>query len=69
MSERNMINECWECIHKRNVAGNAHIMCVTPDRKMTGKQHGVDSGWFGYPLLFDPVWKTKDCSNFKEVMK
>ncbi len=32
--------------------------------KMTGDQHGI-RGWFVYPLLFDPVWKTRVCSNFQ----
>lgn len=64
MSERNMMTECWDCKSKRNVAGNAHICCVTPDSHMTANDHGIKNGWFIYPLLFDPIWKTKLCSNY-----
>ena len=62
-------NDCYKCEHKRKVPGNCHIRCAKPDPKMTGYQHGIDKGWFIYPLLFDPVWMTKKCDNFqpKEV--
>jgi hypothetical protein len=45
---------------------------VKPDPEMTGDQHGINSGWFCYPNLFDPVWMTKECTNFtpkEEPMK
>ena len=57
---------CYNCQNKRNVPGDAHISCVNPDRAMTGHQHGIDKGWFMYPLNFDPTWMTKECNNFKE---
>ena len=57
--------ECFKCLHKKEVPGNAHIACANPDPTMTGDAHGVRSGWFVYPILFDPIWKTKSCSNFK----
>lgn len=57
-------NRCFECEHKRNVPGNAHIKCVNPDPEMVGNDHGIRNGWFIYPLLFDPVWMEKKCSNF-----
>jgi hypothetical protein len=60
-----MINECHYCIHRKSVLGNTHISCEKPDKAMTGSQHGVAGGSFFYPLIFDPVWKTKDCENFK----
>lgn len=62
---RKMRSECHHCKHRREVAGNAHIQCVKPDANMTGDQHGIRSGWFMYPLLFDPSWKTKQCSNYE----
>lgn len=61
----NVMNECYLCIHSRNVPGNTHIACAKPDPQMTGDPHGIRNGWFIYPLLFDPVWKTKMCSNFQ----
>ena len=62
-----MANNCYECKNKRNVPGNCHIQCVKPDPKMTGNEHGIRSGWFMYPMLFDPVWATKKCVNFEHV--
>lgn len=64
--DRNMRNECWTCEHKRDVPGNAHFRCSNPDKEMTGNEHGIKNGWFIYPMLFDPVWKTKLCSNFAD---
>lgn len=64
--KRTMMNECYDCIHKRSVPGNAHIRCAKPDKQMTGDSHGIRNGWFIYPLLFDPTWKTKDCNNFEK---
>jgi len=57
--------ECWHCKNKRSVPGNCHIQCIHPDPEMTGNEHGIRMGWFEYPYVFDPVWKTKACSNFK----
>ena len=65
MAKRNIHNECYYCAHNRPVPGNCHIECVKPDAKMTGDKHGIRKGWFMYPLLFDPVWKTRMCGNFK----
>lgn len=64
MEKRNKMNECYRCKYKESVPGNAHIKCNKPDPNMTGYKHGISNGWFYYPFLFDPVWKTKDCDNF-----
>ena len=61
----NMQDECYHCKHKRIVPNNAHIKCINPDADMTGEPHGIVNGWFLYPLLFDPVWKQKNCKNFE----
>ena len=63
MSSKN----CWECKSKREVPGNSHIRCANPDPKMTGNEHGIRSGWFMYPALFDPIWMTKECDNFEPL--
>lgn len=57
-------NECWYCVSKEEVPGNAHIKCSNPDKQMRGHLHGIRSGWFYYPMLFDPTWKTVKCNNF-----
>ncbi len=61
-----MTKECYNCIHKGSVPGSAHIKCSNPDPTMTGDPHGIKSGWFIYPYVFDPTWKTKMCDNFEK---
>ena len=67
--ERKITNECYSCRERREVPGDAHIRCARPDPEMTGNQHGIDHGWFYYPLLFDPVWKTKLCDNYNPTLE
>jgi len=57
--------KCSSCKHKRTVPGDAHIRCANPDPDMTGYPHGIRQGWFYYPVLFDPVWMTKECNNYE----
>ena len=64
-ARRTMMTECWSCQHKRKQAGTHHIQCIRPDPAMTGNLHGIEHGWFFYPLVFDPVWKTRDCANYE----
>lgn len=66
MEKVDITGECYSCIHKREVPGDAHIRCGKPDVNMTGHKYGIKMGWFIYPLLFDPVWKTKACDNFEK---
>ena len=63
--KRTKMNECYSCVHKREVPGNAHIQCVKPDEDMQGTRHGLRNGWFFYPLLFDPTWKEVMCKNYQ----
>jgi len=65
-ARQQMMTECYKCIHRRNIPGDAHTRCSNPDPDMTGDEHGIKSGWFMYPINFDPVWKTKLCLNMKE---
>ncbi len=64
-----IMSECYSCKYRRGVPGDCHSQCVNPDPAMTGDPHGIQHGWFFYPLLFDPVWKTKACANYQEVGK
>jgi hypothetical protein len=57
------VKECHDCIHRREIPGDAHYRCAKPDPEMTGHSHGIRSGWFAYPINFDPTWKTKACAN------
>jgi len=56
---------CYSCKHSRSIPGDAHIACANPDFEMTGAEHGVKNGWFFYPFNFDPIWMTKECSNYE----
>ena len=67
MEERNKMNECYSCKFRDTVPGSCHSVCLSPDTDMTGDEHGIKSGWFIYPYNFDPVWKTKMCSNFSKA--
>lgn len=64
--KRTEINECYMCKYRQTIPGDAHTQCTKPDLKMTGNSHGISNGWFWYPINFDPIWKTKLCSNFEE---
>ena len=61
---RSIMNECYSCAHRRTIPGDAHTNCGNPDPNMTGSAHGIKSGWFYYPLNFDPTWKTALCANY-----
>ncbi len=63
------MNKCHQCKNMENVPGNCHIKCNKPDPDMTGDDWGKQNGWFIYPILFDPIWATKECVNFDEVEK
>jgi len=56
---------CHTCKHQRNVPGDAHIRCANPDPEMTGNSRAIQKGWFYYPVLFDPIWRTKECVNYE----
>lgn len=58
--------ECYSCKHRRSIPNNAHILCANPSIFVKGEEYGVKNGWFIYPLMFDPTWKTDRCKNFEE---
>lgn len=60
-----MASKCYSCIYRRTIPGDCHTRCSNPDPDMTGNQHGIDNGWFAYPINFDPTWMTKECANYK----
>ncbi len=69
MSVVSDLGDCYKCIYKGNVPGDAHISCANPDLNMTGDPHGIANGWFFYPIVFDPIWRTKVCNNFVSKSK
>lgn len=64
--KRDMMTECNTCTNAAEVPNNCHIRCDKPDPDMTGDKYGMSQGWFIYPMLFDPVWKTKFCNNYEK---
>lgn len=60
-------NRCRTCKFSRTAyMSGHHIECLKPDPKVTGSPHGINEGWFIYPLNFDPIWMTTECSNYEE---
>lgn len=63
---------CYLCIHRRPIAGDAHSSCYHPDSckhnsvfvlEIKGNRHGIDKGWFHWPFNYDPVW-LDNCNGF-----
>lgn len=62
------MNQCYDCKYTGNVPGSAHNTCNHPKADfigtlmgknplgITAKSHGVEMGWFMWPINFDPVW-------------
>lgn len=58
--------KCRSCKHARSVMGSSHhLECMQPDLKVTGSPRGIRKGWFIYPVDFDPIWMTTECSNYE----
>jgi hypothetical protein len=50
---------CYTCKYRRDIPGNCHSMCAVPPgvgAKVKGDDYGRESGWFYWPLNFDPIW-------------
>ena len=56
---------CFKCVHRRNVPGDAHIRCNNHQAKVSGDPHGIRKGWFMWPLNFDPTWLVS-CDGFSD---
>ena len=54
---------CYMCRHRYDLSGDAHSGCVMLGARVRGYQHGIDNGWFLWPLNFDPAWLT-ECDRF-----
>lgn len=65
-TRKQAMSQCYSCVHKRTIPGDAHIQCVNPDDAMEGYPHGIRMGWWMYPVVFDPTWNLTICRNHKE---
>ena len=66
------IKTCESCAYKTNIPGDAHIGCSFAWEKSENKppkanEHGIKSGWYTFPLNFDPVWQEEPCKEHSEV--
>ena len=59
---------CLKCVHRREIPGNAHSRCNNFQAKVKGNETGIRSGWFIWPLNFDPVWLV-ECNGFSTDKK
>ena len=69
---------CQKCVYKRPVPDNAHVECVynwtraLTDKKVTiiplGHTHGVQQGWYMFPILFDPIWMVIKCQAASQII-
>jgi hypothetical protein len=61
---KNEKTNCYECIHRGNISGDAHSKCNNKNAKVSGNKNGIRNGWFCHPYNFDPVWLEK-CDGFE----
>lgn len=58
-------SKCYDCVHRLEVPGSCHSRCNNHLAKVEGNKHGIRSGWFMWPLNFDPVWLIS-CNGFSD---
>jgi len=77
----NMMSACMKCRFREQLQHTHHSACSFPGSlkleaailfmsgniggAVVANQHGVDNGWFNWPMNFDPVWLEK-CSFYEE---
>ena len=66
MTNNEIEPNCYNCIYRHSVPGDAHSQCANPSANVSAHQHGVNNGWFMWPFNFDPAWLI-NCDGFKEI--
>ena len=56
---------CYECVHRLDLSGDAHSRCNNFQAKVKGNPHGIKNGWFMWPFNFDPIW-LELCDGFSD---
>jgi hypothetical protein len=59
---------CYSCVHRLTIPGDAHSRCNNHEAEVAAAPQGVKSGWFRWPINFDPVWLVS-CSGFSDDPK
>ena len=49
--EESVKPNCYTCVFKGVVPGNAHISCSNWKATVTGDPYGIKNGWFIWPFL------------------
>ena len=57
--------DCYKCVHRLGIPGDCHSRCNNHDAKVAGHEHGIKSGWFMWPINFDPTWLLS-CDGFSD---
>jgi hypothetical protein len=57
--------DCYKCVHRLMVPGDAHSRCNNFQAKVSGNPSGIKHGWFMWPLNFDPTWLVS-CDGFSD---
>lgn len=55
---------CYDCVHRRGLAGDCHSRCANRSASVVGNRHGERNGWFYWPINFDPIW-LESCTGFE----
>ena len=56
---------CYKCVHRLDLPGDAHSRCNNHTAKVSGDPHGIKMGWFMWPMNFDPCW-LQSCDGFSD---
>jgi hypothetical protein len=62
-----MSGACYKCKYRGTVYYSCHSSCHHPDKtelEVKGDAYGRRSGWFSFPVDFDPVW-LESCNGFE----
>jgi hypothetical protein len=59
---------CYKCVHRLPVPGDAHSRCNNISANVSGNPMGISKGWFLWPLNFDPIW-LESCDGFSDDPK
>lgn len=65
MIRKHRKHDCYKCVHKLLIKGDAHVGCDNPAANVVGDEIGIRKGWFRWPYNFDPTWLVS-CDGFKE---
>jgi len=66
MKNNNNPTICYQCKYRSNLVRDAHSGCTHPQPQSLNIQaddYGINSGWFHFPLNFDPIW-LRNCDGF-----